>query len=105
MRYRSIVFLDHEESDTDDGIEQDTALRILHHKTDDSVLWEMPTEESVDAAFDYLSQWDCGEGEITDYPPGGSADWTQTVWRDDRVFQITYNVGLSTISLDELMED
>jgi hypothetical protein len=105
MRYRSIVFIDHEETDSDDGIVQDEALRLLHHKTDDSVLWEMPTEESVNAALDYLLQWDYGESdEVTDYEPWGGADEIIPLTRGDSKYVISYNVGLSYIALTELLE-
>lgn len=104
MRYRNIVFLDHEETETDDGeIVQDRALRILHHKTDDSVLWEMPTEESVNNALDYLLQWDYGDGEVSDQSSAGSSDWRETVTRGDRTYLLTYNVGLGYIGLEEIL--
>lgn len=105
-RYRSIVFIDHEEEQDDNGtLVTDRALKILHHKTDDSVLWECPTAESVQAAFDYLLQWDCEEsGEVTDASPAGSSDWTETVTRDGRTYEMAYNVGLSYIGLSEVTE-
>src|SRR5260370_4354117 len=111
--YRSIVFLDHEETDHDNGITQDEALRILHHKPSDpdhedygAVLWEMPTEESVNAALDYLLQWDYGQedSEPYDESPAGSGDWRELVTRNGRVYEIAYNVGLSYIGLCEIKE-
>ena len=107
-KYRSIVFLDHEETDSDDGgIVQDECLRILHHKTDDSVVWECPTAESVQAALDYLLQWDYEpeSQEVLAGSPAGSSDWTETLTRDGRTFELTYNVGLSYIGLCEVIAD
>ena len=127
-RYRSIVFLSSEETDGElpdgsDAIIQDEALRILHHKstkpgTEDyeSVLWEMPTEKSVQAALDYLLEWDYERENMTVYDesPAGSGDWTERVTRyakdaggkrKRRIFEITYNVGLSYIGLCEILPD
>lgn len=106
-QWRSIVFLDHEETDTDnDGIMQDECLRILHRKTDDSVLWEMPTAESVEAALDYLLQWDYEpeSSEIYQESPAGLGDEREIVTRDGRTYEISYNVGLSYIGLCEIIE-
>ena len=114
MKYRSIVFLDHEETDHDDGLITDEALRILHHKSRDpetedysSVLWEMPTAESVQEALDYLLQWDYEPEsmEVYDHSPAGFRDETERVERDGRVFEMSYNVGLSYIGLCELIEE
>ena len=128
MRYRSIVFIDHEETDGEmpDGshvLITDEALRILHHKstkpgTDDydSVVWECPTKESVNAALDYLLQWDYERESmrVYDESPAGSRDETVTVTRyvkdangkrKRHVYEITYNVGLSYIGLCEIIND
>jgi hypothetical protein len=106
MAYQNIVFIQNEETDTDDGIEQDTALRILHHKTDDSVLWECPTQESVNAAVDYLLLWDTGESDIYgryDISQSSGSDRREVVTKWDRTFVLTYNVDLSYIGLEELV--
>lgn len=106
MAYRDIVFIDHEETTDDEGnLICDEALRLLHHKTDDSVVWECPTGESVQAALDYLLQWDYEpDGRpASDQSQAGSADWQETVQRDGRTFVITYNVGLSYIGLEEII--
>jgi hypothetical protein len=122
-RYRNIVFLDHEETNGDNGeLIQDEALRLLHHKTDDGVLWEVPTAESTIAAITYLLQWDCGEGAITGESGAGGSDCTEThmIYRDERgdwqisdrdddpegmYVVLTYNVGLSYIGLQEVLPD
>jgi hypothetical protein len=122
-KYRDIVFLDHEEDIDDNGnLVQDRALRILHHKTDDDVVWECPSAESAIAAIEYLLQWDCGEGEITREARAGTSDWTEThkIYRDGRgdlrfsdrdddpegmYVVLTYNVGLSYIGLEEVLPD
>jgi hypothetical protein len=128
MKYRSIVFLSSEETDGEmpdgsDAIVQDEALRILHHKstkpgTDDyeSVVWECPTQKSVNAALDYMLQWDYERENmaVTDESPAGSSDYTETVTRyfknsdgrrERHVYEITYNVGLSYIGLCEIVPD
>ena len=127
-KYRSIVFLQSEETDGEmaDGshaIIQDEALRILHHKSTkpgtgdyESVVWECPTQKSVNAALDYLLQWnyECENMTVTDESPAGSQDWRETVTRYIRgadgkrkrhVYEITYNVGLSYIGLCEVLQD
>jgi hypothetical protein len=115
--YRSIIFLDHEETDGEmpdgsDVIISDQALRILHHKsarpgTEDyeSVVWEVPTAESVNAALEYLLQWDYERKGMQVYPdsPAGSGDEREVVTSGDRSFEIAYNVGLSYIGLCEIL--
>jgi hypothetical protein len=118
-KYRSIVFLQAEETDGErpDGshaIIEDEALRILHHKSTrpgtgdyESVLWECPTEESVNAALEYLLQWDYERGNmaVTDESPAGSSDYREEITHGGRTYEITYNVGLSYIGLCEVLPD
>lgn len=105
MRYRDIVFLDHEETTDDAGnLVTDYALRLFHHKTDDSVVWGCPTQESVHAALEYMLAWDNGERPILDESQHGSDDWVEEVIYGGRTFLITYNVGLSYIGLEEVIE-
>jgi hypothetical protein len=118
-KYRSIVFLSSEETDGEmpdgsDAIVQDECLRILHHKstkpgTDGyaDIVWGCPTEESVNAALEYLLQWDYERDNmtVTDESPAGDSDWTETVTQDGRTFEIAYNVGLSYVGLCEIIPD
>lgn len=107
MKYQSVVFLEHEETDRDNGLVTDEALRILHHKPTDpddpdygSVLWEIPTAADVRRTLDYLLQWEYGEpGETTDYEPWGCADEIIRTRRGNVNYVISYNVGLSYIAL------
>jgi hypothetical protein len=127
MRYRSIVFLQGEETggempDGSPAIVEDEALRILYGKstkpgTEDyeSIVWSGPYRSTIKRALDYLLQWDYGEpGEITAESPAGSRDdviRTSTFdmggdgKRHRRDFKITYNLGLSYIGLCELIPD
>ncbi len=105
-QYRSVVFLEHEETDSDNGIVTDEALRILHHKPTDpehpdygSVVWEIPTAADVRRTLDYLLQWENGEGETYDFEPWGCADEIIRTRRGNVNYVISYNVGLSTIAL------
>jgi len=102
------VFLDHEETDHDNGLVTDEALRILHHKPTDSehpdygsVLWEIPTAADVRRTLDYLLQWENGEGETYDYPPWSCADEVIRTRRGNVNYVISYNVGLSYIALTQ----
>lgn len=115
MKYRTIVFFQEEESSHDNGIVQDEALRILHHKPTDpcdpeygSIVWEIPNAEDVRKTLDYMLQWDNADaGEIRDYEPWGGADELIRTrrGRGGPTFVISYNVGLSTIALTELIPD
>ncbi len=60
-------------------------------------------EHGEEAGMNYLSEYDYGEGEIEELPepPWGRAD--EQYWDNDYV--MTYNYGLSYVSLTRVIKD
>lgn len=81
MRYAQIVFMQNSQ-------DADEPLRILD-------------EQGVQAAIDYLAQWDNGDrDEVRDRPSAGSRDNTKRVGE----YLLTWNWGLGYIGLERIIE-
>jgi len=79
MAYQQIVF-----AQGDDAVEP---LEILNN--------------GEDAAIEYLSQWDCGEGEISEKPSSGNSDYV--IEKDG--YRLTYNLRLGYIGLERIIQN
>lgn len=58
-------------------------------------------EQGEQSATDYLSQWDCGEGEERDREPWGSSDYTF----ESGCYVLSYNLRLGYIGLTERLSE
>lgn len=106
MSYANIVFMQ--------GDDASEPLAILHNRErdpetgmdiDESIVWHCPTAESVAATFLYLMQWDYGEGhEVNETSQAGTSDWQETLEQDGVKYVMTYNVGLSYIGLERVID-
>jgi hypothetical protein len=76
--YQQVVFLQ--------GHEADEPLRILD-------------EDGVEATVRYLSQWDMGEGEVSDHSKQGQLDSEEVFGR----YLLSYNRGLGYIGLESIV--
>ena len=86
MRYRSVVFLDSPE--------------------DFDRWYEEMDSEGIDSGFEYLLQWEYGEGcEESETIPWGSLDVTSVHWDGDNQYVVSYNWNLQCVSLTEILED
>ncbi|HEY6020768.1 MAG TPA: hypothetical protein VIY48_12995 [Candidatus Paceibacterota bacterium] len=85
MKYRSVVFIQ--------GDESDEPFRILHNSGEDALL-------------EYLMQWEYGEtGEVYSDIPWGTYDVTCFFNIDDLEYCVAYNWNLSYVSLTEVIHD
>ena len=91
VTYRSVVFLS-----GDDATECLTEFLDI----EDGYIIHGLTEESADAALDYLMQWEYGEGELTTWEPWGTSDEV-LVMDETRGYVISWNSGLGYIALTQ----
>lgn len=85
MKYRSVVFIQGEESDE--------PFQILHQKGEDSL-------------FEYLLQWEYGEtGEVYSDIPWGTYDVTNFHKHGDLDYCVSYNWNLAYVSLTEVINE
>jgi hypothetical protein len=82
MKHKSIIFMQ-----GDDAIEP---LDILENHENPADIW------------DYLRQWDDGDGEESDKPFYGSSDYI--IKRDDGLV-ISYNLSLGYIALSKIIKE
>ncbi len=104
MRYVQVYF-----SDLDDA---DQHLRTIHNKTDNSVLWECPTQDGINRTVADLRKYESDNPDILDgeaacgYPNREFAGaWTERVEMDNEVYILTYNVGLGYVGLEREIPD
>lgn len=77
-KYRSVVFL----------------------QGDDFQVWyDYFDANGYDDCFEYLLQWEYGEGEVYDSEPWGSLDKTYESVDGDNKYVVSYNYNLSYVSL------
>lgn len=55
--------------------------------------------------FNYLMQWESGEGEILDQEPWGTADDVEKIERGGETYYMSLNSGLGTAGLDRLVPE
>ncbi len=83
MKYQHIVFMQENEAEE--------AIATLE-------------EEGAEAAFEYLLQWDHGEGEETDTPPWGTKDHLYRYFDGEFEYVMSVNFGLPYIGLCKEVE-
>lgn len=83
MKYQHIVFLQENEAEE--------AIATLE-------------EEGAEAAFEYLLQWDYGEGEETDTPPWGTKDHLYRYFDGEFEYVMSVNFVLPYIGLFKEVE-
>lgn len=84
MKYRSVIFLD--------GDNSDEAFKILDAVGEDDL-------------FEYLLQWEYGEtGEVYSDIPWGTYDVTNFHYDGDLEYCVAYNWNLSYVSLTEVIK-
>lgn len=81
MKYQDVVFAQ--------GDDADEPLQILR-------------SQGIEAAIEYLAQWDHGEGVFNDKPQAGSGDITYTS-KDG--YRLSYNHRLGYIGLEKIIND
>ena len=75
---------------------------IFMHDYDDPEPFELLEEKGEEAAIEYLSQWDSGEGPEIKQKLWGKAD--QVFYSEDD-YILSYNLGLGYISLCKKISD
>ena len=83
MKYQHIVFMQENEAEE--------AIATLE-------------EEGAEAAFEYLLQWDHGEGEETDTPPWGTEDHLYRYFDGEFEYVMSVNFVLPYIGLCKEVE-
>lgn len=83
MKYQHIVFMQEHEADE--------AIDIL-------------CDQGAEAAFEYLLQWDHGEGEETDTPPWGTKDCLYRYFDGEFEYVMSVNFVLPYIGLHKEVE-
>lgn len=83
MKYQHIVFMQENEAEE--------AIATLE-------------EEGAEAAFEYLLQWDYGEGEETDTPPWGTKDHLYRYFDGEFEYVMSVNFVLPYIGLFKEVE-
>lgn len=83
MKYQHIVFMQEHEADE--------AIDIL-------------CDQGAEAAFEYLLQWDYGEGEETDTPPWGTKDHLYRYFDGEFEYVMSVNFVLPYIGLHKEVE-
>lgn len=85
MKYRTVVFIQGEESDK--------PFDILH-------------EDGVEALFEYLLQWEYGEaGELFDTKPWGTWDEVEYLAQGETEYAVSWNWNLAYVSLTEIISE
>ena len=76
--------------------------RIVFAQGDDAIEpLEILDNQGDDAAIEYLSQWDTGEGQVSEKPSNGSSDYV--VEKDG--YRLSYNLRLGYIGLERIVPD
>ena len=74
---------------------------LYSRESDDSIVYHGPTAESIDAAFEYLRQWDYGDptAEYADDGSGSSDD----SWEQDG-YRLSASLSYGYIGLERIVE-
>jgi hypothetical protein len=59
--------------------------------------------EGWDNGFEYLLQWEYGDGEATDSEPWGAYEDSMTFFDGDLEYVVSYNYNLAYVSLTEVI--
>lgn len=65
--------------------------------------WYVEFDESGQQGFEYLLQWEYGEGEIRITPPWGSNDTVEWFFDGNLTYVVSYNWHLQYVSLTEVI--